>query len=149
MTKEQEIFGRIKNYLGNGGLFNPELMEPDKVRDLLMDCGQLLSDQFKAEAKKPKATSILLGRKEEPYTYASTQSTICAGCGKDKHTPLRNDDMGGYVCLTCIDRELARQQAYNEKLKLAARDMMQCYESKWSDEPDALLALRKTLNLDE
>lgn len=29
---------RIKNYLGNGGLFNPEHMEHDRVRDLLMDC---------------------------------------------------------------------------------------------------------------
>lgn len=23
-----------------------------------------------------------------------------------KHTPLRVDDMGGYVCLTCIDKQL-------------------------------------------
>ena len=28
----------ITEYLGNGGLFNPELMEHEKVRDLLMDC---------------------------------------------------------------------------------------------------------------
>lgn len=28
----------IKNYLSNGGLFNPELMEHDKVRDLILDC---------------------------------------------------------------------------------------------------------------
>jgi hypothetical protein len=29
---------RITNYLGTGGLFNPELMDHDKVRDLLRDC---------------------------------------------------------------------------------------------------------------
>lgn len=29
---------QIKSYLGNGGLFNPELMEHDKVRDLIMAC---------------------------------------------------------------------------------------------------------------
>lgn len=40
------------------------------------------------------------------YTYASTQATTCAGCGKHKHTPLRIDAMGGYVCLTCIDQKL-------------------------------------------
>jgi hypothetical protein len=34
--------------------------------------------------------------------------TNCAVCGKPKPTPLRNDSMGGYVCLTCIDRELIR-----------------------------------------
>ena len=43
---------------------------------------------------------------EHPYTYTSTQATNCAGCGEYKHTPLRIDAMGGYVCLTCIDKKL-------------------------------------------
>lgn len=33
-----EILSRIQNYLGNGGLFNPEMMEHDKVRELILDC---------------------------------------------------------------------------------------------------------------
>lgn len=33
---------RIQNYLANGGLFNPELMEHDKVRDLLIDIRDFL-----------------------------------------------------------------------------------------------------------
>ncbi|CAJ4666001.1 gp41 [Burkholderia pseudomallei] len=40
------------------------------------------------------------------YTYSSVQATNCARCGNYKHTPLRIDWMGGYVCLICIDREL-------------------------------------------
>lgn len=40
-------------------------------------------------------------------TYSSTQATICAGCGDYKHTPLRQDHLGGYICLTCIDKQLA------------------------------------------
>ncbi|HFH4104885.1 hypothetical protein [Pseudomonas aeruginosa] len=40
------------------------------------------------------------------WTYASTQATNCAGCGEHKHTPLRVDWMGGYVCLTCISKKL-------------------------------------------
>jgi hypothetical protein len=40
------------------------------------------------------------------HTYASTQATMCACCGEHKHTPLRIDKMGGYVCLTCIDKKL-------------------------------------------
>jgi hypothetical protein len=44
--------------------------------------------------------------KQEP-TYTSTQATNCAGCGEHKHTPLRIDAMGGYVCLTCIDKKLS------------------------------------------
>jgi hypothetical protein len=31
------LVGRIREYLSNGGLFNPEMMDHDKVRDLLMD----------------------------------------------------------------------------------------------------------------
>jgi hypothetical protein len=37
---------------------------------------------------------------------AERQHTKCARCGSDRHTPLRRDHMGGYVCLTCIDKEL-------------------------------------------
>lgn len=33
-----DILDRIQQYLSNGGLFNPELMEHDKVRDLIRDC---------------------------------------------------------------------------------------------------------------
>ncbi len=40
------------------------------------------------------------------HTYTSKQATNCAECGKHKHTPLRIDAMGGYVCLTCIDKRL-------------------------------------------
>lgn len=29
---------RIQEYLANGGFFNPEMMDHQKVRDLLMDC---------------------------------------------------------------------------------------------------------------
>jgi hypothetical protein len=36
-TKREQIQDRIRNYLESGGLWNPEAMEHDKVRDLLMD----------------------------------------------------------------------------------------------------------------
>lgn len=38
--------------------------------------------------------------------FRHEQATRCAGCGERKHTPLRVDAMGGYVCLTCIDKRL-------------------------------------------
>lgn len=34
---------RIQDYLTNGGFFNPESMEHEKVRELLMDCAEELS----------------------------------------------------------------------------------------------------------
>lgn len=36
--QRKALADRITNYLGNGGYFNPEFMEHDKVRDLLFDC---------------------------------------------------------------------------------------------------------------
>ena len=35
----------IMEYLGNGGLFNPEMMEHDKVRNLLMDILDIIRDE--------------------------------------------------------------------------------------------------------
>lgn len=34
------------------------------------------------------------------------QATNCAGCGVFKYTPLRRSELGGYVCLTCIDKHI-------------------------------------------
>ncbi len=32
--------------------------------------------------------------------------TTCAVCGHLKETPMRRDELGGYVCLTCVDKRL-------------------------------------------
>ncbi len=37
------LLERIQNYLEVGGLFNPEMMEHDKVRDLIIDCRDYIS----------------------------------------------------------------------------------------------------------
>lgn len=50
-AKAKELAARITNYLANGGFWNPEMMEHDKVRELLMDCRDHLAprmDQGKA-----------------------------------------------------------------------------------------------------
>ena len=41
-----------------------------------------------------------------PVSPVEHQHTVCAGCFVDKPTPLRRDEMGGYVCLTCVDKRL-------------------------------------------
>jgi hypothetical protein len=45
------ISDRITEYLGSGGLFNPEAMEHEKVRDLLIDCRAYV-DALRAAAGK-------------------------------------------------------------------------------------------------
>ncbi|MCK2054969.1 hypothetical protein [Methylobacterium sp. 37f] len=54
-----------------------------------------------AEQERNEAVSELRSAR-----FRHEQATRCAGCGERKHTPLRVDDMGGYVCLTCIDKRL-------------------------------------------
>lgn len=41
--RNKRAMDKITEYLSNGGLFNPELMEHTKVRDLLIECRELLS----------------------------------------------------------------------------------------------------------
>lgn len=40
MTAPNPIIVRIKEYLANGGLFNPELMDHNEVRNLLLDAAE-------------------------------------------------------------------------------------------------------------
>jgi hypothetical protein len=41
----KELVDRITEYLSAGGLFNPELMEHEKVRDLLIECRKALYER--------------------------------------------------------------------------------------------------------
>lgn len=40
---KEELVVRINEYLGNGGLFNPEMMDHEKVRDLFLAVRDYLS----------------------------------------------------------------------------------------------------------
>ena len=42
-TTSEKLLTRIESYLANGGLFNPEMMEHNKVRELLMDCRKCIA----------------------------------------------------------------------------------------------------------
>lgn len=68
----------------------------------------------------------------ERFTYSSKQATNCAGCGLRKHTPLRVDDMGGYVCLTCIDNRLGElleaEQYQGEPVAMVRTHGSVCWE---------------------
>jgi hypothetical protein len=41
----KELSDRITEYLSNGGLFNPELANHLAVRDLLMECREVLNER--------------------------------------------------------------------------------------------------------
>jgi len=43
--KQQELIQRITEYLASGGLFNPEVMNHDQIRALLLDVRYFLEHQ--------------------------------------------------------------------------------------------------------
>ena len=50
--------------------------------------------------------------------------TKCAVCREYKPTPLRNDQLGGYVCLTCIDSALIASQERERVLTKALKELL-------------------------
>ena len=46
------------------------------------------------------------------------QHTNCAVCGILKHTPVRRDSMGGYVCGGCLDNKINELEAALNKEQL-------------------------------
>ena len=65
MTDAKEVSERITEYLSNGGLFNPELMDHAKVRDLLIDFRDridILTREREAEAAVIEAAKAFAAR---------------------------------------------------------------------------------------
>lgn len=57
----------------------------------------------------------------------------CAKCLKVKPLPLRRDEMGGYVCLTCVDKELNTlfdERAKSAKLLAALKEAREAMEER-------------------
>jgi hypothetical protein len=80
-----------------------------EVMDTVVNAWPLSQEALLKIALGTEDVSLIPHKPEQPEqkpTYTSTQSTNCASCGEHKHTPLRIDAMGGYVCLTCIDKKL-------------------------------------------
>lgn len=123
-----------KDYLES--LSCPIIIQPHQMRDIL--AGAISADVASLQAsltlaREQRDQEIRLNESlrkqipDAPYTYSSSQSTNCAGCGKHKHTPLRVDSMGGYVCLTCIDTRLEELLA-EESAREVDKDWWGCQE---------------------
>ncbi|WP_185837649.1 hypothetical protein [Pseudomonas aeruginosa] len=97
-------------YRSNAKYFPPfaEVQKPLPPGDGTLTVDPLITlAQYDRDVGTLRAANAKLKKElRSRWTYASTQATNCAGCGERKHTPLRVDWMGGYVCLTCIDEKL-------------------------------------------
>lgn len=76
-----DVVQRINEYLGNGGLFNPEMMDHEKVRDLLLDCREHIT---RFEASIHAACGLLkpLGNQPIPSVLAIREAVAIL------HSPL-------------------------------------------------------------
>jgi len=92
-------------------------------------CGEYVDTQSQLPDAKYVAARHFANRVAacKPFTYSTMQATNCAGCGQHKHTPLRIDAMGGYVCLTCIDKRLEGLLA-EESARGVEKDWWGCQE---------------------
>ena len=86
---------RITEYLGNGGLFNPESMEHNKVRDLLIDCRAALTE---AKGQEEDWMQREIADGVAPGTYAPEPPAEAPAV-----TPSGMQPDGTWICPTCKD----------------------------------------------
>ena len=55
---KKELLARISDYLQSGGLFNPEMMEHDKVRALILDIRAYLLNENEKNQIAQKSEDI-------------------------------------------------------------------------------------------
>lgn len=103
--------------------------ERKRLLALLKKIDQTPLDSWYHEHLNSDVTEAVRFLEQSPQqlSYFSSQATGCAGCGRYKHTPLRVDAMGGYVCLTCIDETLERL-LIEESAREAEGDWSGCQE---------------------
>ena len=92
MNKKQELINKITEYLSNGGLFNPELMDDSEVQRLLIDIRDYLLDEAD---KTPNRYDPIVPLPYPPFKpFETTTYNHCPKCG------LKLDQVMGYVCST-------------------------------------------------
>lgn len=97
------LLSRIQSYFGNGGLFNPEYMEHDKVRDLFLDilkylrCENKLMKLVKLDKEAGAAYITLLPRE---IVKGEVKLTLHAD---DSDVLLDYDEKGRLIGIEILD----------------------------------------------
>lgn len=109
-TDASELRSRIQSYLGNGGLFNPEMMEHDKVRSLILDlrdyldAGQAPTHPYQC----PVCFDGTVSKELWEMLYGKNLGMHTCGKSSNKHlSPLKIwigqqlDDIESHGCQNC------------------------------------------------
>ncbi|WRQ05499.1 major tail protein with Ig-like domain [Ralstonia phage AhaGv] len=105
--------------------YNPKTGQYEVEREQFDD---LAEKRLKGQASFASQVAKIGHQQAEPPLYTGKQATNCAVCGEYKHTPLRVDHMGGYVCLTCIDKEMAQPRQRAEPVA----DERAAFDENWA-----------------
>ena len=95
-TWHKDVPARITEYLSNGGAFNPELMNHDVVRDLLVDARDVI-ETVAREQNKPIKTTVVKKKKKrkviDPFKCNCTSQTPeLWGTNHDHGCPMLHAD---------------------------------------------------------
>lgn len=115
-TPRTKILERIQNYLETGGLFNPEMMEHEKVRDLIMECRYDLRELYEIrEHLWPNQTGL-------PNEYRNTVIAIKAR--ERLLTKARDEALAEVAALRAEVEELTQERdLLRYKLTTALREI--------------------------
>lgn len=77
-----DLVKQITVYLSNGGLFNPEMMDHDKVRNLLMDCRDRIEhlEAINLKAACIKSEDVARIEQLEAALQSIAANTCCDKC---------------------------------------------------------------------
>jgi hypothetical protein len=70
-----DLFDRITEYVLHGGLYNPELMQHEKVRELLIDCRDEI-ERLRLTDEEREALSLAYSRLTADSKYDKVTETL-------------------------------------------------------------------------
>lgn len=84
---------------GTGDEYSNEHCRKEQLRESLAQIAILTAQVEELQADLKRGLNV------------EFQRTTCCVCGVYKHTPVRNDDLGGYICGGCLERAYEKAEA--------------------------------------
>lgn len=127
MTKSlTPIRARISNYLSGGGMWNPESMEHYKVRDLLIDCLEVIEDMISSDVDAKRQGTF--HKYNEPAALADLASYIDTTYNQhystQKYQATEFIIDGGHGVGFCVGNIMKYAQRYGKKNGFNRADIM-------------------------
>ncbi len=99
-------------YLSPGRRYSEPFGRTHRIEQVVVcrQCGSEFTVSWNVKKNQYLPPVYMVHKNNFALQQTQTSKTICASCQTYKETPLRIDFMGGYVCLSCVDKQLANTQ---------------------------------------